>query len=189
VVEEVVEGLLEKLVLGPKPKLAQYAGRSRLRTWLKTVAIHAAQDRLRKREPQPSRDRRGHDGGGDGLGADEAGFVDAHGVNAEGEYARWVSKEELRRAVLEALERLTPVQRTMLRALYVERLTLKELGAPEGLEPSTMFRRLQQIYKVIRAAVHDILQERLKLSPTQCDSLMRSMFSQMDLRLSQLLPA
>lgn len=181
IVEEVTEGLLENLVFGKKPKLVQYGGRSRLRTWLKTVAIHRAQDLLRK-----------HDAlrGANALEAvaEVEEFVDALGVNAEKEYARHVSKVEFRRAVVEALSRLPAAKRSMLRGLHVDRLTLKELGAPEGVEPSTTFRRLQQIYQEVRRDIHRILEDRMKLSPAQCDSMMRLMFSQIDLRMSQLFP-
>ena len=84
----------------------------------------------------------------------------------------------------ETISHLPLRQRTLLHGLRVERLTLRELGRPTGTDPAAIFRALQQIYGELR---REVLGAKLKLSITECDSLIRTMFSQADLRLSQLL--
>ena len=72
--------------------------------------------------------------------------------------------------------------------MYVEGLTLKELGAPERADPSTMFYRLKKIYATLRDDIQAFLTEQLQLSPSECESFVRSMLSHLDLRLTNLLP-
>jgi RNA polymerase sigma-70 factor len=176
VADEVAELLPERLFVaadGKPPKLAQYSGRARLRTWLKTVVLNLARDVQRKRRVVVPLE-------------DNIGLCDAIGLDIEREQGRQASAVDFRQALAQAIAKLAPEQRLLLHGMYVEGLTLKELGAPEGTDPSTTFYRLKKVYATLRQEIEADLQSRLRLSPSACESLVRSMLSHMDLRITGL---
>jgi RNA polymerase sigma-70 factor (ECF subfamily) len=174
VVDEIVETLPERLFVGAPARLSQYRGRAKLRTWLKTVLFNYARDVQRKRRVALPIE-------------DSADLVDAIGMPAPAPGGTALAAD-VRRAVSEAIARLEPKQRTLLRGLYIEGLTLRELGAPDGVDASTTFHRLKRIYGLLRDDVEAALGERLRLGAGECQSLVRSMLSGLELSISRLLP-
>lgn len=72
--------------------------------------------------------------------------------------------------------------------MYVEGLTLKEPGAPDGLDPLTMLYRLKKFYSSLRQGIDVFLRERLRLSPSECETFIRSTVSELVLRIICLFP-
>jgi RNA polymerase sigma-70 factor (ECF subfamily) len=178
VIDEVVERLPERLFVSAGerlPKLAQYSGRARLRTWLKTVALNCAHDVQRRRRVVVPL-------------ADNAELIAAIGIDIEQQQGRHALAVDFRRAVTHAVAALLPEQRLLLHGMYIEGLTLKELGAPEHADPSTVFYRLKKIYATLRQDIEAFMRAELKLSPSECESLVRSMLSHLDLRITNLFP-
>jgi RNA polymerase sigma-70 factor (ECF subfamily) len=176
VVDEVLEMLPERLFVagaGKPPKLAQYSGRARLRTWLKTVALNCAHDVQRRRRAVVPIEDNGE-------------LIAAIGLDAEQQQGRHALAGDFRRAVAHAIAALAPEQRLLLHGMYIEGLTLKELAAPERADPSTVFYRLKKIYATLRDDIEAFMKTRLKLSPSECESLVRSMLSHLDLRITGL---
>ena len=54
-VEETVQEVWEKLIAGPEPRIAEYAGRGPLNAWLRVTAVHSALDSCRKRRVRDKR--------------------------------------------------------------------------------------------------------------------------------------
>lgn len=74
----------------------------------------------------------------------------------------------------------------LLLGMYVEGLTLKQLSGPAGLDPSTTFYRLKKTHAALRSNIETFLKEQLRMSPSECESLVRSMLSHLDLRVKSL---
>jgi len=179
VVDDVVGLLPERLFVGVgdrAPKLMQYSGRARFGTWFRTVVIKCAQDAQRRRRVAMPLE-------------DNAALGDAIGINddIERQHSRRLGAGDFRRALANAIEVLSSEQRQLLHGMYVDGLTLKELGAPKRTDPSTTFYRLKRIYAILRKEIKADLQRRLQLSPSEANSFLRSMLSGVDLSITELL--
>jgi len=102
--------------------------------WIFTLAANAATDHLRKR--------------GRELPTPET--FDAPDPHQPSPWERW-DRDRKRRALKEAIEELTPRQRTMVLAYYVHERPVKqiaeELGCAEGTVKATLFQSLAKLRK------------------------------------------
>jgi RNA polymerase sigma-70 factor, ECF subfamily len=171
---EVQQLLRERLFVGDSAKINEYRGNGPLAGWVRTAAVRTALNlrRTPRRELSPD----------DLRPPDEP-------LDPEAALLRDQYREEISRAIRNALQTLTPEDRVLLRWTYLDRLTLAKIGVLQGVSAPTVHRRLTATMAALIAAVRSELATRLELSRASLDSLIRGVDSQMDISLSQLFRA
>ena len=171
-VDDVAQALRERLLVragdGP-PRIAEYAGRGALGSWLRVVTVRLALERRRKRTEE--------------LGGDE-GAEAAAAADPELELLKRRYEGELNAAFRAAVGALTGDQRRLLRMHFVEGATLDALGVTWNVHRATVARWLAAARQEILAGARRRLGEKLSLRPAELESLMGVMRSRIDLRLS-----
>jgi RNA polymerase sigma-70 factor (ECF subfamily) len=157
-VAEVFQLLRERLLTGPGAKIREYRGQGALAGWVRTAAVRAA---LNLRQAQRGQQQR--ELAIEQLGDPEIALFERR------------HQADLNRALHNALCRLTPRQRLLLRFYYVEQLTLSRIAALEGVSLSTVFRRLNAVIEAVLTDLRHELATLLGLSTQSVDSLMREL--------------
>jgi RNA polymerase sigma-70 factor (ECF subfamily) len=138
-VDDVLQTLRSRLFVGSTPKIASYRGLGSLCGWLRTVAVHAAQDYLRANKSNRQHLRQ---------------LADAQRVNAQGQ-ARWMPASDeqafqrdfagaCQTAWRSALHSLSEMERKLLHHHYVSGLSIDILGTLYGVHRATVARRIQR---------------------------------------------
>lgn len=169
-VAEVQQLLRERLFVGERPRIAEYRGRGPLGGWVRTAAVRTALNLRRSGKTPPADD------------APLAALIDP-----ETALMRERHRDEIDRALRNAIGRLEPEARLVLRWAYVDRLTLAKIGVLLGVSLPTAHRRLGAATAALRDGVRQDLAERLKLSAASLDSLIRGVDAELGLSLSRLL--
>jgi RNA polymerase sigma-70 factor (ECF subfamily) len=157
---------------GP-PKLADYSGRGRLSSWLRVAANNEALMLLRRRreEPRPSRELR-------------AKAISSR-VDPEGAIFRERHREQFQAALDEALAALTPRERNLLRAYFVDEMTIDQLSARFRVHRSSAARWVQKAQERVLDETRRLLADRLNQSAEEFASLARLVKSQLHLSLGE----
>jgi RNA polymerase sigma-70 factor (ECF subfamily) len=177
-VEEVLQVTRARVLVsrdGQPAKIASYAGRASLKSWLCAVASRAAVDQKRRRmavSPRPS------------LALDPEPLAVG---DPEFEYLRTRYKEAFESAVRAAIERLTPKQRLLLRLNAVDGVSIDRLGDMYNVGRSTAARWLAQARRELFEHTRQKLQGELRLTTTELESLARVMRSHIDVSILKLL--
>jgi RNA polymerase sigma-70 factor (ECF subfamily) len=168
-VEDTRQIVWEKLLVpaaGRPAKIAEYAGRAPLRSFLRTVAVRTAIDLRRKKDEDPSPRV---DAAALGVGADpELGYL------AE----RY--KADLEEAVRRSLAALSPRDRAILRLHFEQKMSVDALGAHYGVGRSTAARWLKAARDGVAEGVRSDLGQRLGLTPSELRSVARLVQSRLD---------
>lgn len=174
---EIKQRVRERLFVGrdgQQPKLAEYAGLGPLGAWTRMVSVRVALTQLEERQHEP---------------------LDPHqlaietisgGSDPELTYLQSQHQEQFRTALSQAVASLTSEQRNLLRLHLFDGLSIDKLGALFHVHRATAARWLQAAREQVLTATRRNLQEALKLSGSEVDSLVRVMSSQLDLSLSRL---
>jgi RNA polymerase sigma-70 factor (ECF subfamily) len=171
-VGEVTQRLRERLLAGDAPRLAQYNGRGPLGGWVRTAALRLA---LNLREQAGTRRAAERSAGSDLAGA----------LDPELEILKRTYKDEVGTALKEALQKLEPEQRQLLRLHFMDGITLEQIARAHGLNRSTISRRLSSARAELLQKTRQALAA-LQLSDDSLDSLLRLVESQLDVSLSGL---
>ena len=174
--DEVRQAVRERLFVATpaaKPRIADYAGRGSLAGWVRVVAVRLAIDLLRKRGQQPS------------MLADDVLQTLATGADPELRILAERYRDEVKEAFRESFAALSPAERNLLRLHHLDGLTIDELAALKRVHRSTVARRLARCCELVAAHTHRVLVERLAIAPSQVDSVMRLVRSQLDLSLDR----
>jgi RNA polymerase sigma-70 factor (ECF subfamily) len=177
-VQETMQTVRERLFVraNDRPgKIAVYAGRASLKTWLCTVAVRSALS-LRRRRPQK------HD----------RTFVEEEDVRAlqkgpEFEYLRKRYKGAFEDALRSALRRLPAKDRMLLRLNVVDGMSIDKLGALYKVGRSTAARWLAGARNTLLEQARDELHQKLRLTSTELDSIANEMRSQLEISVAKLL--
>jgi RNA polymerase sigma-70 factor (ECF subfamily) len=174
VVDEICQILRARMLVGDgsnPPKLADYSGRGRLSSWLRVAANNEALMLLRRRreEPRPSRELRAK--------------AIASRVDPEGALFRERHRKQFQAALDEALAALTPRDRNLLRAYFVDEMTIDQLSARFRVHRSSAARWVQKAQERVLDETRRLLGERLQLSPSEFASLARLVRSDLHLSL------
>jgi RNA polymerase sigma-70 factor (ECF subfamily) len=174
--DEVRQAVRTKLLVGAEGAgaIAGYGGRGALRSWVQVAAIRIALNLRRGVRPQAE------------LGDAEADRILAT-PDPELAFIKHRAKEDFRLAFQAALAQLPSVDRHMLRLHYLDRLSLGQLGALEGVDKSTMSRRIAAVRQTLLDETHRVLRERLRLDESELDSLMGAIASQLDVSIESFL--
>lgn len=159
------------------PKIGEYKGKGALMNWVSVTAVRiAAKERRRQKPADPLDDP------DDPLIGPILPVMDP-----ELERIRRLHQEDLRDAMRKAIASLTDEDRYFLRLHYVDGLSTYKMAPLLGKSQPTSHRRLAQIQEKLSKETRRILQERLQVSQPEFQSLIKLLYSQFELSLSQLL--
>jgi RNA polymerase sigma-70 factor (ECF subfamily) len=181
--DEVRQALRVKLFVrdgDAEPKISQYMGRGPLAGWLRIVAVRTVLSLRRAAEPSTPRERE----------EDELlGGIAAQGGDPELEHLRGRYKEAFQGAFHDALMSLDVAERNVLRLHHVEGLGIDELAPIFKIHRATAARRLTKAREEISERTRTLLVERLRLSESECSSIMGMILSQLDVSIVRVLSA
>ncbi len=171
-VDDVVQEVRLRVMVGPEPAIAQYRGTGPLASWIRIVARRIAIDR--KRAVSHATD----DDGLDQLPAPE---------DPELAVIWHTCADAYRAALTAALAALEKRDRTVLRQRYVDGMHIDALGRVHGVDPATAFRWIKRAEQAVLAAIRTALGERLALTDSQMQSMERFVAANVQLGISGLL--
>lgn len=173
--QEVLQRVRQRLLVGEKPRLAAYAGRGALVQYLKAVVLSVSVD-LKRAGPREER------------GEEHELLAAATAEEAvDSRLAHHAHRKHFTAAFKEALESLTPEERTWLRMRFVEGLSIDAVGTTFGVHRTTAMRWLEKAQRALMTQTRRVLGQRLQISPRALDSLMRAMKPSLAENLSRLL--
>jgi RNA polymerase sigma-70 factor (ECF subfamily) len=173
-VEEVAQRVRAKLLVaepGAPPRIAEYAGRGPLGGWLRVITLHAALDLKRRRTPSPAREE----------------LQLASELGPEMEYLKRRYGAELQEVFDDAMGRLSQRQRNLLRLHYLDGLSTPQIGALFRMHRTSVRRMLNDTHEALVVAVQAGLRERLSISATEMESILRLAHSRLGIDLASYL--
>ncbi|HYH99609.1 sigma-70 family RNA polymerase sigma factor [Hyalangium sp.] len=161
---------------GAPQRLAEYTGRGALLIWIRVIAVRMSlkQGALAREIPDEN-----------GLAALEN--LPTQGTDPEMALMKSHYRHEFREAVRAAFATLSDEQRYLLRLHFIERLPTTRMGPLFGKDQSTISRWLKEARERVYEETKRRLQERLRLSSQEFESLMSTIKSRFDVSLSQFL--
>lgn len=176
-VDEVTQQVRAKLLVpGPdgRAKIADYAGRGKLRGLVQLVAVRAAISLLRKH-------RREVHGGDDDLAA-----VPAPGDDPELGYLKARYRDQFRAAFAESVTDLSARERNLLRLHLLRGVTLAALAEMYSVHRATVTRWLAKARATLFASTRRRMRARLECDADEFDSVMRMIESRLDVSVQRL---
>lgn len=171
-VDEVRAQLCDALLVGSSPGIASYAGRGQLRSWVRSIAVRMGMRQLGRTRAAA---------GGDDVLASLAAEAD----DPEIEHLKARYGAAFRAAFADALAALTARQRNLLRQHYLDELTVDQLGALYRVHRATAARWVAAAREALFDDTRRRMIEALGLAPTEYDSLLRLLHSQLDLSIQR----
>lgn len=176
--DEVRQLLRQKLFVtdgATLPKIADYAGRGPLTTWVRVSAVRTALNlRGSGRREQP-------------MTSSQVAALAPPVDDPALKYLKAQFADEFEAALARACAALTDRDRTILRLRFVDDLNIDQIGGLYGVHRATVARWIARIRDELFAATRNDLVGRLKLSDSDFESLLRLARSQLDLSLSAVL--
>lgn len=177
--DEVRQRVRERLFVAEPdeaPKIGEYRGRGALSGWVRIIVVRTAlnlrrnmDDKLAERESaEPA----------------ELALV---GADPESDLLRRRYREEFKAAFQEALRGLPAEQRNLLRLSLIDGLSVERLAGLFQMSRATAARRVAAARDAVVTQTKRILQERLRLSPSEIKGLANLVRSQLDLSMSRCL--
>jgi RNA polymerase sigma-70 factor (ECF subfamily) len=170
-VDEVRAQLVDALLVGARPGIATYAGRGQLRSWVRSIAVRMGMRHLGRTRAA----------GGDDALATLAAEVD----DPEIEHLKARYGDAFRAAFAAALAALTARQRNLLRQHYLDELTVDQLGALYRVHRATAARWVAAAREALFDDTRRRMIDALGLAPSDYDSLLRLLHSQLDLSIQR----
>ncbi|MCA9575255.1 MAG: sigma-70 family RNA polymerase sigma factor [Myxococcales bacterium] len=174
-VDDVGQELRAKLLLGPTPKLVEYAGRGSLRGLIKVSATRTAISMLRKT-------RREADGVDDERAADDIDALDPERAILKAQY-----RPAFRASFERAIRGLGARERNLLRLHFVERVTLPQLASMYGVSRATVVRQLAAAREEVATETKRHLGAQLALPVSELESILDLVRSRFDVSVGGLL--
>lgn len=173
-IDEVIQRTRTHLLVGDEPRLAAYAGRSRLVTWVRVVAGRLALN-LVQREQRPL------------ASLDEAlaELPVTHDVDVELVRARF--RGPFKAAIGEAITGLSAHERSLLRLHFIDGVTLPALAELYAVDRATVVRRLRSARRQIYDRARTTLGEALSLSTDEFDDIVHALDSVLSVSFDRLL--
>lgn len=177
-VEETMQVVRERLFVpkeGRPGKIADYAGRASLKTWLTAVAVRSAIS-VRRRKGEQTHE----------VFADDA---DRRLIQRgpEHDYLLHRYKDAFKDAVREALTRLPAKQRMLLRLNLVDGMSIDKLGIAYRVSRATAARWLASARRALLQQARAELRTKLGISSAELDSLAADIRSRIDVSVHRLL--
>ena len=173
--DEILQRVRMRLLLpldGGTPKIALYAGRGPLGGFVRTVAIRVLHD-------EQSQQRE--------VVSDDVLAAIPEAADVEAELCRLDQQDKFREAFRDALARLAPRQRALLRLSVLDGLSVDEIAPMYDAHRSTVARWMAMTRETLAADTRALLGERLGFGPAELESLLGRVLSRFDLSLSRML--
>jgi RNA polymerase sigma-70 factor, ECF subfamily len=182
-VDEACQRLRTQLLVGDtgRARIADYAGRGPLRAWVGVAAVRVALMMVR------SQQRAREDALEDDDWSGTLALISTS--NPELELLKQQYASAFTAALRRAVAQLEPRLRTALRMSFVDGLSIDEIGAVYAVHRATAARWIRSACDAVFEATRVDLAGALQLSPTEVDRVAAMVQSQLDVSLSQLLPA
>jgi RNA polymerase sigma-70 factor (ECF subfamily) len=148
--------------------ISRYAGTGDLRAWVRVTAVRASLKILRE-------EKRHAPAGDEAMLKDLAGDDDP-----ELSHMKQTYRPAFREAFQEALESLSVREQNLLRQHVVDRLSIDELGALYKVHRATAARWVEGAREALVRGVRQRFMKRVRVSRTECDSILRLVQSQLD---------
>lgn len=174
--DDIAQQLREKLLVGPKAKIADYAGLGFLQNWVRITCARAFLDATRRKR----NDRTVAD-------SDALMAVADPDDDVELAYLKRHYRAEFKAAFAEATESLSSQQRNVLRQHLLAGLTIDQIGTLYGVHRATAARRIASAREALLSATRRKLGARLRVDRAELASIMRLIQSQLDVSFVRLL--
>jgi RNA polymerase sigma-70 factor (ECF subfamily) len=175
-----VKQVLRQRLLSPedgRPRLLEYEGRAPLRSWVRAAAVRTALNLTRgKRAGAASED-----------GDAPLQSLTAGGLDPELDYVQRKYRPHFVACFKEAMAALDSRERTVLRLHLVEGAGLEGIARYYRVHRTTVTRWMATARAQLVANTRRLLTERLRLTGTEVESLVRSLGSRLDFSISQVL--
>jgi RNA polymerase sigma-70 factor (ECF subfamily) len=155
------------------PALAEFSGSGELGGWLR---IALGRELVRQRRK-----------GVDRLDTGEAALMADRDDDPETAYLKAHYQREFKQAFAAALTELGDRERRALRYSIVERLSIDEIARLDGVHRATAARDVARARALLAEKTRGLLQTRLRVEPSQLDSILRLVTSQLDVSVRRLL--
>jgi len=175
---EVKQALRNKLLVsepGRPAKIAEYAGRTDLRTWLKVCASRVVVD-LRRAGVSPGAP------GDSGVAALRAAGDDPELMHVKNRY-----RDELRLSLEDAVTALSPRQRNLLRQHHADGLTMDQLASLYRVHRVTMSRWVGEAREALASETRRTLLQRFGIGRRDLESILRILYSNVEFSVRALL--
>src|SRR5688572_29767740 len=159
------------------PKIADYAGRGDLRSWVRVTALRMIVDIVRQRNA----------GKEISVEADMLGAMPAGTDDPELDYIQKVYKSQFKDALQDAFGRLTPRERNLLRHQVIHGLNIDQVGAIYRVHRTTAFRWIEKARKSLLRETRSALMNRLRVGSGEFHSIMRVVQGDLDVSVRRLL--
>lgn len=176
-IDELTQVVREKLFVAGSdrpPRILEYGGKGPLVSWLRAVIVRTAIDYRRHEalEPKPTDD-------GEPLLDVGAATDDPELESIRARYAG-----PFREALREAIHALEADERNALRLHVAEGVSLDDIARMYGVHRATIARWIQSARERLLKGTRKLLEERLRLSPREFESLVRLCQSRLELSFS-----
>jgi RNA polymerase sigma-70 factor (ECF subfamily) len=174
---QLVRNKLFVAAAGRRPKIADYAGRGDLRSWVRVTALRMIVDLVR----QHAGDREVP------LEAEALGAIPAPGDDPELDYIQRVYKSEFRDALTAGFNRLTPRERNLLRHQVLHGLNIDQVGALYRVHRTTAFRWIEKARRSLLQQTREALKQQLHVGSGEFLSIMRVVQGDLDVSVRRIL--
>lgn len=162
-VTEIQQRIREKLIVGARPRIAEYGARGSLGAFIRVAAIREAlmEKRATGRERAETLDEI------DGIVEGDATL----------EMVRREYHAEFQQALRDALAKLDRHERAALRMSYLDQLSIDQIGKLFQVHRATAARWILRGQERVRSMTRATLQQRLLISDSEVDSLLHDLMS------------
>jgi RNA polymerase sigma-70 factor (ECF subfamily) len=170
-IDETEQRVLVMLFVGPSAQIGQYSGRGRLRSWVRSIGVRTARRML-------------------GFAANDAdaGLSDLPTAvrDPELELMRARYATEVRGAVKRAIAELGDRDRNILRQYHIDGLTIDQLASLYRVHRATAARWVAGCRLAVVARTRELLVAELQLAPSEADSIIRLVRSELSISMTDL---
>jgi RNA polymerase sigma-70 factor (ECF subfamily) len=176
-IDDVMQELRTKLLVGDNPRIMDYEGRGPLLAWIRVAATRTAIDLLRATKPAV------------GIEAQSGDVLSQADLGPEVRMLRDAYQDAFKEALSATLRDLSSKDRNLLRRHLIDNLTLEEIATPYGVHLATVARRLATLREEIAESVRQRLASRHRDAggSTSLESLAYAIRSEVHLSLATLL--
>jgi RNA polymerase sigma-70 factor (ECF subfamily) len=172
-VKEALQTLRHKLLVGDKPKIADYAGRGSLVAWLSVAGARVALDAVRSRKAR----KISHADLPEKLAQD-------HETSPLSDIVRSRYRDSFQRALRSAVSALPSRDRNLLRLQLVGGCSIDQLGKMYLVHRATAARWLESARTRVFESVRAQMKKEHRLTDGEFDSIARGVRSQLDLSIT-----
>jgi RNA polymerase sigma-70 factor (ECF subfamily) len=175
-VGEVKQRLRRNLLVadtGP-PRIAGFAGRGDLRSWIRVLAVHEALAIARKAQREIT------------AGEDRLVDLACVGASPELDYFKRVYRREFEIAFREAVQALSDRDRILVRQHFLDGVSVNDVARLYRVHRATAGRWLERARDALLAATRARLMDRLDIPPAEIESILRLILSRLEISLRPL---